>query len=467
MHHDGMRFFPLPAGQTGSTHGLLAINHEYTDDGLLHPDGMLTWTAEKVRKSQAAHGISVIEVRLDGNRWRVVRPSRYARRVTAATPMGITGPAAGHAWMRTAADPAGRTALGTMSNCAMGYTPWGTYLTCEENFQFYFVNRSGQRARAPAALRHHRAGRRVPLARVRRALRCRAPSERAESLRLGRRDRSVRPVAAAREAHRDGPLQARGRRPVDGAGPPRGLLHGRRRALRVRLQVREPRSRPHRHALEHGTLYAARFDADGTGVWLELAPGQNGLDAGAGFPSQAEICIAPRLAGDVAGATKMDRPEWIAVHPKTGEVYCALSYNETRGQSGRPGPDPANPRAENVYGHIIRWRERGGDPTATRFEWDVFILCGDPASADAAARRYQGRRLRLAGRAVGGRARRAVDPDRRVHPAPPQGRLRGHGQQPDAGRRSGHAGGAALPHRPQRLRGHRARPARRTGGRCS
>jgi hypothetical protein len=143
MHHDGMRLFPLPAGQTGSTHGLLAINHEYTDDGLLHPDGMLTWTAEKVRKSQAAHGISVIEVRLDGNRWSIVRPSRFARRVTAATPMGLTGPAAGHAWMRTAADPAGRTALGTMSNCAMGYTPWGTYLTYEENFQFYFVNRSG------------------------------------------------------------------------------------------------------------------------------------------------------------------------------------------------------------------------------------------------------------------------------------------------------------------------------------
>ena len=215
----------------------------------------------------------------------------------------------------------------------------------------------------------------------------------------------------------------------------------------------------HRDALEHGTLYAARFDADGTGVWLELAPGQNGLDAGAGFPSQAEICIAPRLAGEIAGATRMDRPEWIAVHPATGEAYCALSYNETRGEAGRPGPDAANPRAPNVYGHIIRWRERGGDPTATRFEWDVFILCGDPAS--------KGARLRLAGRAVGGRARRAVDPDRRVHAAPQQGRLRGHGQQPDAGRRSGHAGGAALPHRPQRLRGHRRDRHARTGGRCS
>jgi secreted PhoX family phosphatase len=143
MHHDGMHFFPLPAGQVGSIHGLLAMNHEYTDDGLLHPGGMDAWSADKVRKSQAAHGVSVIEVRLDGDRWIVVRPSRYARRITATTPIAFGGPAAGHAWLRTTADPTGRTALGTINNCASGRTPWGTYLTCEENFNAYFVNRSG------------------------------------------------------------------------------------------------------------------------------------------------------------------------------------------------------------------------------------------------------------------------------------------------------------------------------------
>ncbi len=379
MHHDGMHFFPLPAGQTGSTRGLLAINHEYTDDGLLHPDGMLTWTAEKVRKSQAAHGVSVIEVRRDGDRWRVVRPSRYARRVTAATPMGIAGPAAGHAWMRTAADPAGRRALGTMSNCAMGYTPWGTYLTCEENIQFYFVNRSGS----------------VPALQKRYGI-----TERGGGYRWHEFDERFDAARHPNEPNRFGwvveidpfepsrpPVKhtAMGRFKHEGAAV--AVAPDRRVAFYMgdderfeyiyKFVTRDP---AHRRALEHGTLYAARFDADGTGVWLELAPGRNGLDAGAGFPSQAEICIAPRLAGDLAGATKMDRPEWIAVHPKTGEAYCALSYSETRGQAGRPGPDPANPRAENVYGHIIRWRERGGDPTATRFEWDVFILGGDPAS---------------------------------------------------------------------------------------
>src|SRR5262245_57410162 len=130
MHHDGMHFFPLPGGN-GSAHGLLAVNHEYTDDGLLHVGGMQPWTADKVRKSQAAHGVSVIEVRLDGPTWAVVRPSAHARRITAATPMAVTGPAAGHPWLRTAADPTGRSVLGTVNNCANGATPWGTYLTCE------------------------------------------------------------------------------------------------------------------------------------------------------------------------------------------------------------------------------------------------------------------------------------------------------------------------------------------------
>jgi uncharacterized protein len=142
MHHDGIHFFPLPAGSTSSTRGLLAVNHEYTDDGLLHVGGMTPWTAEKVAKSQAAHGVSVVEVALANDRWTVVRPSRYARRVTARTAIGFDGPAAGHPRLRTAADPDGRTALGTVNNCAHGVTPWGTYLTCEENFNGYFVNES-------------------------------------------------------------------------------------------------------------------------------------------------------------------------------------------------------------------------------------------------------------------------------------------------------------------------------------
>jgi secreted PhoX family phosphatase len=135
MHHDGMEFFPLKGS---STHGLIALNHEYTDDGLLHPDGFMPMTASKVRKSQNAHGLSVFEVKFNGAQWEMVRPSTYARRVTLQTPFDVTGPAAGHPMLRTAADPQGRTVLGTLNNCASSQTPWGTYLSGEENWMFYF-----------------------------------------------------------------------------------------------------------------------------------------------------------------------------------------------------------------------------------------------------------------------------------------------------------------------------------------
>jgi secreted PhoX family phosphatase len=142
----------------------------------------------------------------------------------------------------------------------------------------------------------------------------------------------------------------------------------------------------HLRLLEAGTLYVARFSADGSGEWRELVHGRNGLDAAAGFTDQGEVLINARGAADRAGATKMDRPEWLAVHPRTREVYCTLSNNTQRGRDGVPGPDPANPRADNLFGHIVRWREEGGDPAASRFSWDVFVLCGDPALANPARR---------------------------------------------------------------------------------
>jgi secreted PhoX family phosphatase len=133
--------------------------------------------------------------------------------------------------------------------------------------------------------------------------------------------------------------------------------------------------------LSVGTLHVARFDGDGRGRWLALVHGQNGLDSGGGFADQADILIRTRAAADLVGATKMDRPEWIAVHPHTGEVHCALT-----GNSRRLTADAANPRPANVFGHIIRWREEGGDAAATRFDWDVFVLAGDAQDADPARR---------------------------------------------------------------------------------
>jgi secreted PhoX family phosphatase len=138
--------------------------------------------------------------------------------------------------------------------------------------------------------------------------------------------------------------------------------------------------------LDDGTLHVARFNADGSGEWRELTHGRNGLDDAAGFADQAEVLIQARSAADRVGGTRMDRPEWIAVHPTTREVYCALTNNSLRGREGHPAADPANPRAGNVFGHIVRWREEGGDPAAARFAWDVFVLGGDPALGDPVKR---------------------------------------------------------------------------------
>jgi uncharacterized protein len=403
MHHDGLHYFPLPQGSDSSTRGLLAVNHEYTDDGLLHSGGMEPWTAEKVAKSQAAHGVAIVEVALRGDRWTVVRPSPLARRITARTPIGFSGPAAGHALLKTAADPDGRTALGTINNCAHGATPWGTYLTCEENFNAYFVNVSEDVADASPEDK----------ARILRAQKRYGITKTGFGYRWHEHDRRFDAAQNPNEPNRFGwvveidPYDS-GRPPVKRTALGRLKHEGAQVVLAKDNRVvvymgdderfeyiykfvskgvfRSGDRAANLRLLEEGTLWVARFGADGAGEWLELTPGKNGLDAGAGFPSWAEILIHARAAADRAGATKMDRPEWIAVHPKTGEVYCSLTNNTQRGGDGRPAADAANPRANNVYGHIVRWREQGGDAAAPRFAWDVFVLAGDPSQADAAKR---------------------------------------------------------------------------------
>ena len=135
-----------------------------------------------------------------------------------------------------------------------------------------------------------------------------------------------------------------------------------------------------RSLLDHGTLYVARFDADGSGRWLPLVHGQGPLTAANGFADQGEVVIKARQASDALGATKMDRPEWLAIDPKTREVYCTLTNNSRRGQSGEPGVDAANPRANNVMGQIIRWVDTG-DFDSTTMRWNHLVLAGDPANA--------------------------------------------------------------------------------------
>ena len=391
MHHDGMHFYPLPMGSGRSDHGLLVLNHEYVDEGLLFPDAMRTWSAEKVAKAQHAVGVSVIEARMEGGEWRVVRPSRFARRVTARTPCRVSGPSAGHTLLRTAADLEGRNVLGTYSGCAHGWTPWGTYLTCEENWNGQFAH-SGA---ISAALRRYGVSREG----------------------FGSRWQEFDPrFDAARhpnEANRFGwvveidpydpqwvPVKrtALGRIKHEGAacsiGPNRRLAFytGDDEAFEyvykfVAARAYDPSSRvANRDLLDEGTLYVARFDADGSGEWLPLVHGQGPLTVARGFRDQGEVLIHARLAADALGATRMDRPEWIMPHPVTREVFCSLTNNSERGRGANDGPNAANRRNANIFGHLLRWRETGDDPTATRFQWQVFAEAGDPVSADASRR---------------------------------------------------------------------------------
>ena len=150
-----------------------------------------------------------------------------------------------------------------------------------------------------------------------------------------------------------------------------------------------------RDLLDHGTLYVARFDDDGSGVWLPLVHGQRRLTAANGFRGQADVLVKTRFAADAVGATKMDRPEWIAVNDKTREVVVTLTNNAERGAADRPGTDAANPRANNLLGHLVRWREADDDPAATAFRWDMLALAGDPAAERSrVARQLPRRRVR-------------------------------------------------------------------------
>ncbi len=385
MHHDGIHYLPLD----GSKRGLLVMNHEYTDDGLLHTDGMKTWSAEKVRKAQAAHGMSVIEIELKDGRWQMVRPSKYARRFTTYTPFAVSGPAAGHALMQTAADPAGRTVLGTLNNCGTGITPWGTVLSGEENFAFYFdgpdtpsadQRRWGLRKtgfyRWPEhderfdAKRHpnefHRFGWIVEV----------DPFDPAST--------PVKRSALGRAAHEGATVAVT----KDG----RAVVYSGEDArfeyiykFVSRDKIAPGGAKANATLLDHGTLFVARFDADGTGRWLPLVAGQGPLTAANGFADQGAVLIRSRQASDRLGATKMDRPEWLAVDQKARTVYCTLTNNSSRGAKDMPGPDAANPRANNVMGQIIQWTE-DGDFDSAGFRWKHLMLAGDPANERPEAR---------------------------------------------------------------------------------
>ena len=390
MHHDGMHFFPLRNGPRGSSHGLLVVNHEYTDEALLQT-GTSTmppasaWTPEMVRKSQAAHGVSVIEVeRTPAGSWRVLR-SRLNRRITANTPMLATGPAAGHRLLRTSRDPSGRELAGTMNNCSHGVTPWGTYLACEENFNGYFRVEPGSftEEQQQLAQRYGIGGDRQRWATQDERFRV-TPDDPNEPNRFGwvveidPHDPSSTPAkrtALGRVKHESSHVHvAKGGRVVVYTGDDqvneyvyKFVSAGNHESLRARG----------RSPLDEGTLYVARFNEDGSGEWLPLVHGRGPLTAANGFADQGDVLVKTRLAASALGATRMDRPEWVSVDPRTEMVYLTLTNNTSTAKV----ESAANPRTPNKWGHIVRWREADDDHTSERFEWDLFLVAGQGRSS--------------------------------------------------------------------------------------
>ncbi len=389
--HDGMWFFPLPEGSNNSEHGLLVMNHEYPRAAQLFADGAENMSAEKVRKMHATVGMSVLEVKRENGDWKIIRPSKYARRVHGLTPARLGGPAAGQPLMQSELDPTGLAAMGTMANCGMGTTPWSTYLTCEENVHDYFSTKGG--AVSPMQKRYQ----------LRSTVLYPHPNFDVRHD-AGKHPNEFNKVGWVVELDPYDPTWVPAKRTAIGrcfhetahysiAKDGRVVIYtgdDARFEYVYKFVSRDAWSptnrRANRDLLDHGTLYVARFDdaVDGknNGRWIALEHGKNGLTAEKGFNSQADVVTFARAAGDVVGATKCDRPEWIVVHPQTREVYASFTGNRDRGKAGMPGAAPGNPRVNNLFGHIVRWREAGSDAAAETFEWDVFVSSGDPQQAD-------------------------------------------------------------------------------------
>ncbi len=452
-HNDGMHFFPIAGanGQPSSERGLLCVNNEYTHEEILFPDGQVGagYTIAKTRKSQAAHGVSIVEARRRGGQWMVMKSSPLGRRITANTFMRVSGPAAGHALMQTkeflvtdaATTPTGNTTngtvcYGTVNNCAHGITPWGTYLTCEENWNGNFggtgvvdtgttteigkLNRRYGVSAAGFGYRWHTTDPRWDV-----TTNPNEPNLFGWVVEIDPYNPNAIPVkrtALGRFKHESAQYV------VDKDGRVAFYMGDDERNEYIykfvctRSLTRDNRG-GNRDMLDDGVLYVARFDANLGGTWLPLLPGTIGLGgvalrdnpnfSGANDAEVlAKILIKTRMAADAVGATQMDRPEWTGARPRLGgfdevEVYCTLTNNNRRGTTpvssnaadgstaagaARPPVDTANPREDNVHGHIIRWRETGKSVAATSFTWDLFVQAGDTLTTKAPrpTNNYQG-----------------------------------------------------------------------------
>ena len=391
FNHDGMHYFPLSGGAPGNTRGILAINHEYTDANQIYTAAQgKTITndvagREKVAKALAGHGVTFVEVvqQADGS-WTHVVDSPHNRRVTGTTPVAFSGPVTlDHPKLVSNNEP-----MGTLNNCSHGYTPWGTYLACEENWNGYFGTAVPGWTPTTAQGRYgvnaggfgyswHVADRRFDVAAN--------PNELNRFgwvVEIDPNDPTAVPVkrtALGRIKHEGATVTESKGRVVVYSGDDENLDYvykfvGTKPWRQVRAQGRSP--------LDEGVLYVAKFDVDGGGTWLPLVHGQGALTAANGFVDQADVLLRTRQAGDAVGATPLHRPEWVSVDERTKDVYLTLtngsSYSKSPQNSTNANPVVNSERDPNPYGHILRWTEAKGDNTALTFVWDIFTLAGDP-----------------------------------------------------------------------------------------
>ncbi len=382
-NNDYVGYLPLKPKSGQQARALLCVNHEYPIPGLMFPnfpaDGYQNISAEQVKITQASVGNTIVEVGLEDGEWSVDTRSKYNRRISALdTEIKITGPAAGHHRMKTSTDRRGRLVIGTMNNCAGGMTPWGTYLTCEENFNGHF---SGDIAKNhPEADNHKRYN--VPTdytnwgAHDKRFDIGAEPNEPnrfgwvVEIDPLDPKSTPKKRTALGRFKHEGGEcIVAPSGQLVVYMGDDQRFEYLYKFVSRDKVNTEHPKA--NRDLLDHGTLYVAKFYDEGYLEWLPLVHENGPLEAV--FESQADILIEARRAADVLGATPMDRPEDVVPNQHNGKVYVMLTNN-----SKREEPNNANPRAENYFGHIIEINELDNDFASERGYWDVLVKCGNP-----------------------------------------------------------------------------------------
>lgn len=382
---DGMSVFPL-----SNDRAILAVNNEYTNYEYLFEHQGKAMTADDVLKAQAAVGITIVEIAKKNGQWVMDPTGKANRRITANTEMKMTGSAAGHNLLKTKADPTGKKVLGTFNNCANGETPWGTYLTCEENFNDFFGSEQNAALTADdkryginaeqSDYQWHNFDERFDVSKN-----PNEPNRFGWVVEIDPNDPTSTPLkrtALGRFKHENAALVVNddGHVVVYLGDDDRGE-HLYKFVSKGKYQ--EGNNSANRDLLEDGTLYVAKFamkenKLEGDGQWLELTYGKNGLTKENGFNSQAEVMIFARRAATQVGATTMDRPEWVAVHPDKKHVFCTLTNNKYRGVREGQEIDGVNPRAENHYGQIVRWAPTNANHVSDTFQWDLYLIAGNP-----------------------------------------------------------------------------------------